>query len=47
VGLSAIRAAAARHANVLDDLPIKVVLRLYDAAKENPALGVRPEELFS
>jgi hypothetical protein len=42
-GLSAIRAAAARHALVLDDLAIKVVLRLDNAAKEHPAVhaGVR------
>jgi hypothetical protein len=38
VGLSAIRAAAARHALVLDDLAIKVVLRLHNAAKEHPAV---------
>src|SRR5215208_1540736 len=37
-GLSAIRAAAARHALVLDDLAIKVVLRLDNAAKEHPAV---------
>jgi hypothetical protein len=36
--LSAIRAAAARHALVLDDLAIKVVLRLDNAAKEHPAV---------
>jgi hypothetical protein len=38
LGLSAIRAAAARHANVLDDLAIKVVLGLDNAAKEHPAV---------
>ena len=38
VGLSAIRAAAARHALVLDDLAIKVVLGLDNAAKEHPAV---------
>jgi hypothetical protein len=32
------RAAAARHALVLDDLAIKVVLRLDNAAKEHPAV---------
>jgi hypothetical protein len=37
VGLSAIRAAAAGHALVLDDLAIKVVLGLNNAAKEHPA----------
>jgi len=37
-GLSAIRAAAARHALVLDDLAIKVVLGLDNAAKEHPAV---------
>jgi hypothetical protein len=37
LGLSAIRAAAARHALVLDDLAIKVVLGLDNAAKEHPA----------
>jgi hypothetical protein len=31
-------AAAARHANVLDDLAIKVVLGPDNAAKENPAV---------
>jgi hypothetical protein len=31
-------AAAARHANVLDDLAIKVVLGLDNAAKEHPAV---------
>ena len=36
--LSAIRAAAARHAHVLDDLAIKVVLGLDNAAKEHPAV---------
>jgi DNA-binding XRE family transcriptional regulator len=36
--LSAIRAAAARHALVLDDLAIKVVLGLDNAAKEHPAI---------
>jgi hypothetical protein len=43
VGLSAIRAAAARHALVLDDLALKVVLGLNNAAKEHPAVyaGVR------
>ena len=35
--LSAIRAAAAGHALVLDDLAIKVVLGLDNAAKEHPA----------
>ena len=38
MGLSAIREAAARHALVLDDLAIKVVLRLHNAAKEHPAV---------
>src|SRR5215208_574692 len=38
VGLSAIRAAAARHALVLDDLAIKVMLGLDNAAKEHPAV---------
>jgi hypothetical protein len=38
VGLSAIRATAARHSLVLDDLAIKVVLRLHNAAKEHPAV---------
>ena len=38
VGLSAIRATAARHALVLDDLAIKVVLRLHNATKEHPAV---------
>jgi hypothetical protein len=37
-GLSAIRAAAARHALVHDDLAIKVVLGLDNAAKEHPAV---------
>jgi hypothetical protein len=37
VGLSAICATAARHALVLDDLAIKVVLGLDKAAKEHPA----------
>ena len=37
-GLSAIRAAAARHALVLDDLAIKVVLGFDNAAKEHPAV---------
>jgi hypothetical protein len=48
VGLSAsfasfAGAAAARHALVLDDLAIQVVLRLDNAAKEHPAVnaGVR------
>jgi hypothetical protein len=36
--LSAIRAAATRHALVLDDLAIKVVLGLDNAAKEHPAV---------
>jgi hypothetical protein len=38
VGLSASCATAARHALVLDDLAIKVVLGLYDATQENPAV---------
>src|SRR5918993_918847 len=38
LGLSAIRAAAARDALVLDNLAIKVVLGLEDAAKEHPAV---------
>jgi hypothetical protein len=38
LGLSAIRAAAARHALVLDDQAIKVVLGLDNAAKEHPAV---------
>jgi hypothetical protein len=38
VGLSAIRATAARHALVLDDLAIKVVLGLDNAANEHPAV---------
>jgi hypothetical protein len=38
VGLSASRATAARHALVLDDLAIKVVLGLDNAAKEHPAV---------
>jgi hypothetical protein len=38
VGLSAIRATAARNALVLDDLAIKVVLGLDDAAKVCPAV---------
>jgi hypothetical protein len=37
-GLSAIRTAAARHALVLDDLAIKVVLGLDNAANEHPAV---------
>jgi hypothetical protein len=37
-GLPAIRAAAARHALVLNDLAIKVVLGLDNAAKEHPAI---------
>jgi hypothetical protein len=36
--LSAIGAAAAGHALVLDDLAIKVVLGLDNAAKEHPAV---------
>jgi hypothetical protein len=49
VGLSAIRAAAARHALVLDDLAIKVVLGLNNAAKEHPAVyaGVGEIMIFS
>jgi hypothetical protein len=35
---SLFRAAAARHALVLDDLAIKVVLGLDNAAKEHPAV---------
>jgi hypothetical protein len=38
VRLSTIRAAAARHALVLDDLAIKVVLGLDNAANEHPAV---------
>jgi hypothetical protein len=38
VGPSASCAAAARHALVLDDLAIKVVLGLDNAAKEHPAI---------
>jgi hypothetical protein len=38
VGLSASRATAARHALVLDNLAIKVVLGLNNAAKEHPAV---------
>jgi hypothetical protein len=38
VGLSASCAAAARHALVLDDLTIKVMLGLDNAAKEHPAV---------
>jgi hypothetical protein len=38
MGLSAIRAAAAGHALVLDDLAIKVVLGLDNAANEHPAV---------
>jgi hypothetical protein len=38
MGLSASCAAAARHALVLDDLAIKVVLGLDNAAKEHPAV---------
>jgi hypothetical protein len=38
VGLLAIRAAPARHALVLDDLAIKVVLGLDNATKEHPAV---------
>jgi hypothetical protein len=38
MGLSASCAAAARHALVLDDLAVKVVLRLDNAAKEHPAI---------
>jgi hypothetical protein len=38
VGLSAICATAAGHALVLDDLAIKVVLGLDNAAKEHPAV---------
>jgi hypothetical protein len=38
VGLLAIHAAAAGHALVLDDLAIKVVLGLDNAAKEHPAV---------
>src|SRR5215204_3043321 len=54
--LSAIRAAATRHALVLDDLAIKVVLGLDNAAKEHPAVhagvgaleaGVVPSTLSS
>jgi hypothetical protein len=47
VGLSAIRAAAAGHALVLDDLAIKVVLGLDNAAKEHPAVhaGTRAQAL--
>ena len=49
VGLSAIRATAARHALVLDDLAIKVVLGLDYAAKEHPAVhaGVGVVLVFS
>jgi hypothetical protein len=49
VELSAICAAAARHALVLDDLAIKVVLRLDNAAKEHPAVhaGVGAQALES
>jgi hypothetical protein len=36
--LASLRAAAARHALVLDDLAIKVVLGLDNAAKEHPAI---------
>jgi hypothetical protein len=36
--LAVVRAAAARHALVLDDLAIKVVLGLDYAAKEHPAV---------
>jgi hypothetical protein len=38
VGLSASCAAAARHALVLDDLTIKVMLGLDHAAKGHPAV---------
>jgi hypothetical protein len=38
VGLSASCAAAARYTLVLDDLAIKVVLGLDNAAKEHPAV---------
>jgi hypothetical protein len=38
VRLLAIRAAPARHALVLDDLAIKVVLGLDNATKEHPAV---------
>jgi hypothetical protein len=38
MGLSASCAAAAGHALVLDDLAIKVVLGLDNAAKEHPAV---------
>jgi hypothetical protein len=41
LGLSAIRTAAAWHALVLDDLAIKVVLGLDNAAKEHPAVYAR------
>src|SRR5918999_5059021 len=36
--LASLRAAAARHTLVLDDLAIKVVLGLDNAAKEHPAV---------
>jgi hypothetical protein len=52
VGLSAIRAAAAGHALVEDDLAIKVVFGLDNAAKEHPAVhagtgaqALKPAEL--
>jgi hypothetical protein len=38
VGLSASRAAAARHALVLYYLAVQVVLRLHNAAEVNPAV---------
>jgi hypothetical protein len=47
VGLSAIRAAAARHALVLDDLAIKVMLRLDNAAKEHPAVHAGVVRLYA
>jgi hypothetical protein len=47
LGLSAIRAAAARHALVLDDLAIKVMLRLDNAAKEHPAVHAGVVRLYA
>jgi hypothetical protein len=45
VSLSASCAAAARHALVLDDLAIKVVLGLDNAAKEHPAVHAGAQTL--
>jgi hypothetical protein len=49
LGLSAsfASAAAARHALVLDDLAIKVMLRLDNAAKEHPAVHAGVVRLYA